>query len=413
MNLLQVLTVAIAAIGNDLVAPDPGNPGVTAGNPYGDYVSTSYQGTQHWLCHPGLSPDQNACSADLTTIVVKSNGNSTLQPFTPSPAPAVDCFYVYPTVSTDPAANSDFYPDAQEIQTTMMQAARYGAVCRVFAPIYRQRTLSLLALDSFADEAVSDERAQQALELAYADVLDAFREYIAHHNHGRGFLLLGHSQGSIHLARLIAEEVERHPYLAERLVAAHIPGTNIAVPAGLDVGGTFASTPACRHPRQTGCVITYASYRAGDPELSDPRYGVVTQPGMQALCVNPASLGGGRGKLEVYFPFVLPPVFQAILKPRGTLGPYANPATNIVTALTTPFFSVPGQFSGECVVNERGASYLEIRIAANPEDPRADDYPAEFFGGTGWGMHLVDVNLAQGNLVKLARTQSAAWLDNH
>jgi hypothetical protein len=160
-------------------------------------------------------------------------------------------------------------------------------------------------------------------------------------------------------------------------------------------------------------VVAYSSYRQGDPELADPRYGVTTQAGMQALCVNPAALSGGPGKLRVNFPFVLPPVFQALLKPRGTLGPYADPATNVITALTTPFFSVPGQFRGQCVVNEAGTSYLEIRIAADPDDPRADDYPGEFFGGTGWGMHLVDVNLAQGNLVRLARSQGEAWLDNH
>lgn len=412
MNLLQVITVALAAIASDLVAPDPDNPGVSEGNPYGDYASASYEGTQHWLCHPELAPESNACDADLTTIVVQANGNSKLEPFTASPAPEVDCFYVYPTVSIDPAANSDFYPDAQEIQTTIMQAARYGEVCRLFAPIYRQRTVSLLVLDSAADDAVSDERAAEVLAIAYQDVLDAFREYIAHHNHGRGFILVGHSQGSIHLTRLIAEEVEQHPYLAERLIAAHIPGANIAVPIGHDVGGSFASTPACRHPTQTGCVISYASYRRGDPELREPRFGVTTQPGTEALCVNPAALNGGSGNLDVYLPFVLPPVFQAVLKPRGTLGPYANPATNVVTALTTPFFSVPGQFTGQCTVHRRGAHYLEIRIAKKANDPRADDYPAEFFSGTGWGMHLADVNLAQGNLVRLARSQSEAWLDN-
>src|SRR5690606_25433084 len=213
----------------------------------------------------------------------------------PADAPEVDCFYVYPTTSLDLGPNSNFLATAQEKQTTFAQFTRYSEVCRTFAPIYRQRTLTYLALDTLADNLVSDESARKATEKAYADVLDAFREYIAYHNRGRGFILVGHSQGSRLLRQIIAEEVEQHPYLAKRLIAAHLPGFSIEVPVGADVGGSFASTPACRSADQTGCVISFASYRKGDPELATARFGVTATSNTQALCVNPAALAGGVG----------------------------------------------------------------------------------------------------------------------
>ena len=52
----------------------------------------------------------------------------------------------------------------------------------------------------------------------------------------------------------------------------------------------------------------------------------------------------------------------------------------------------------------------EATILANPDDPRADDYPGEFIGGTNWGLHLIDVSIAQGDLVRLAGQQARAYL---
>lgn len=382
----------------------------SAANPYAGYESETYSGTAHWLCHPDLAGSANACNGDQTTIRVEADGSSTTERFEPAVDPPVDCFYVYPTVSFDLAANADLNPGPQETDTTLIQAGRYGSVCRLFAPVYRQRTLVLLGLGLFADALIPDELQERASAIAYGDVLDAFKHYIAHENHGRGFLLLGHSQGARILTRLVAEEVETNAYLSRRLVAAHVPGTLVEVPEGADVGGTFATTPACRDASQTGCVVAYSSFRAGDPDLADPRFGVTADPGMQALCVDPASPDGGAAALDAYLPFVQAPVFEALLIARGQGGPYADPARNRSAAKSHSFYSVPGEIRGECVTNAAGARYLQVSIAADPSDPRADDYPGEFLGGKGWGLHLVDVSLAQGDLVHLAATQSAAWL---
>jgi hypothetical protein len=407
---LQLLPpLMLAACGSSAPGEGGGARSPAIDPPYAGYQSAEYATTDHWLCHPDLSAGDDVCrAADLRTLSVAADGTGTAQAFVPAADPRVDCFYVYPTASADVGENSDFLPGPQEIQTTQMQAARYGEVCRVFAPVYRQRTLTVLALNVVAGALLPFEFGSNAGEVAYADVLDAFRAYLSQHNDGRGFILVGHSQGASLLRRLIAEEVEPQPYLAQRLVSAHLLGSAVAVPVGQDVGGSFASTPACRAADQAGCVVSYASYRRGDPDLDDPRFGVTGDPATQALCVNPAALGGGAAALDAHLPLRLPPVFQLLLIPRGSGGPYAERTRN--AAVSEPYFAVPGQVSGECVVAGNGASYLEITIAADANDPRADDYPGEFFGGSGWGLHLADVNLAQGHLVRLARRQSEAWL---
>lgn len=315
---------------------------------------------------------------------------------------------MYPTTSLDLNGNSDLQPGPQENQTTALQFGRYGEVCRQFAPVYRQRTLTALGLTTFTGALGGIDIAPNAGEVAYADVLDAFKEYIANQSEGRGFILVGHSQGSGILRRLIAEEIETRPELLSRFISAHIPGNNVLVPTGRDVGASFQKVPACRTANQLGCVVAYVTYRAGDPQLEDPRFGLSSEEGTQALCTNPAALAGGQSDLFPIIPRQQPPVFRLLLIPRGPGGPYANPISNLT--IPTPYYSMPGQIKGECKVGPNGVSYLEASIVADPDDPRADDYPGEFIGGMNWGFHLIDVSIAQGDLIRLAQRQAASYL---
>ena len=115
--------------------------------------------------------------------------------------PPVDCFYVYPTTSFDEGPNSDWEPaEAEEIHTVYNQTARLTSTCRVFAPVYRQATLSAIG-------GGAREEGVEPWTVAYGDVVDAFKDYVVNSSEGRGFVLIGHSQGSGVLTRLIAEEV--------------------------------------------------------------------------------------------------------------------------------------------------------------------------------------------------------------
>jgi len=100
-------------------------------NDYGD--------AKNWLCRPGRKGD--ACDIDLTTTVVAADGTLTRETFTANPTAPIDCFYVYPTISTDPTDNSDMTADPAETNVVAQQFARFGSVCRTYAPLYRQLTL--------------------------------------------------------------------------------------------------------------------------------------------------------------------------------------------------------------------------------------------------------------------------------
>ena len=100
--------------------------------------------------------------------------------------------------------------------------------------------------------------------VGYNDVLDAWNHYLKHDNNGRGVVLIGHSQGSGVLTQLIRNEIDGKP-IQSRIVSALLLGTNVAVPKGKDVGGAFKNLPLCRAADQTGCVITYVSFRSTIP----------------------------------------------------------------------------------------------------------------------------------------------------
>jgi hypothetical protein len=119
-----------------------------ATNPYPGYSSATYADPAHWLCRPDKD---DVCDADMDATSIKANGKAKVERFRATKKPKIDCFYIYPTISTDTTGNSDLVPgDDQELFVVRQQAARLGAVCRVFAPVYRQITLTALWASSAA-----------------------------------------------------------------------------------------------------------------------------------------------------------------------------------------------------------------------------------------------------------------------
>ena len=357
-------------------------------------ASNDYNDGKTWLCRPGR---QDACAVDLTTTVVAANGKLTVEKWAPKPDAPIDCFYVYPTVSNDPTPNSDMNAGPEEMGVIRAQFARFGSVCRVFAPLYRQVTLTALR-SGIAGKPMAVDRV-----LGYKDVVDAWNYYLEHDNKGRGVVLIGHSQGSGVLTQLMRNEIDGKP-VQSRIVSALLLGTNLAVPKGKDVGGAFQHVPLCHSTNQTGCVIAYASFRSTVPPPANSRFGRVQGENMVAACVNPAALGGGSGELHSY-----------LAAAGSSLGSSAEPKPWVKPAqpVNTPFVSVPGMLTAACVSNDKG-SYLEITVHGNPADPRTDDIVGDVqVNGqvlADWGLHLIDVNLAIGNLIDIVRDQSKAYL---
>jgi hypothetical protein len=356
-------------------------------------AANDYAKPETWLCRPGRT---DACSVDLDATIVTADGTLTNDDFHADPDPPVDCFYLYPTVSLDETPNSDMTPGPEELGVVRQQFARFGAVCRLYAPLYRQTTLAELGKALRGQSNGGDDK------LVYGDVRDAWRYYLEHDNHGRGVVLIGHSQGAGLLTRVLQQELDGQPRQA-LLVSAVLAGAEVAVPEGHDVGATFKSIPLCHDPSQIGCVITFSSYRATSPPGEDALQGRNPEAGLLAACVNPASLKGGEGELKAYlashgrgFGLTLAP------------GPWLKDGPDI----TRPFVEVPGLLFARCVSDTR-ASYLAIAVHGNPKDPRADDITGDIVTNgkvrQRWGLHAIDMDLTIGNLVEIVKAQAKAW----
>ena len=343
-----------------------------------------------WLCRPGR---QDACAVDLTATVIQADGKTSVEPFKADPNAPIDCFYVYPTVSSDPGGNSDMTPDLPEKAVADQQFARFGSVCKLYAPNYRQVTIAALRKVMMGQASNGD------IALAYSDVLAAWKDYLARDNHGRGVVLIGHSQGSRLLLKLIAEEIDGKP-VQKQIVSALILGMNTPVDPAKD---SYGSLPLCRKAGQVGCVISYVSFRADSPPPADARFGKVEEPGLKAACVNPAALAGGSATVRSYF------------SDRTIMGTAMRPATVWAKDVTvsTPYVELPGLVSAECVTKD-GFDYLAVTVHPDKADPRADNIPGDLLVMgvplKSWGMHLVDVNLTIGDLVAVVGTQSKAYV---
>ena len=408
------------------------------------------------------------CTSDLTATVVTGRGTTRIQHARTPRHPAIDCFYVYPTVSTQTTANANLTIDPEETAVAVAQAARFSQVCNVYAPVYRQLTAAAIAGKAAINEA--------DIDIAYEDVLSAWQYYLDHYNDGRGVAFIGHSQGATTLIKLLQTQVDSNPLVRSRLVSAILLGGNVTVPIGQTVGGTFAHIPACTNVTVPGCVIAYSSFDQVPPanslfgRVSSPLNalsGQTVKPGEQVVCVNPVAGTGsilgpppaaapsttagsttpttamtttattatttattttattttatttttapskGKGRAKSRASATTTPgastttTGPASLPAAGFLSPYL-PTTAFAGAtipapkapagglkLTTPWVTFPGLYEAQCK-SEGGATWLQVDSVARPADTRP--VVKETLGPT-WGLHLVDVNIALGNLV--------------
>ncbi|MCC5951287.1 MAG: DUF3089 domain-containing protein [Acidimicrobiia bacterium] len=340
--------------------------------------SEQYSDDQWWLCRPDR--DDDPCDVDLDSTDLTEDGLGAEVVRDPVDS-GVDCFYVYPTVNLTGGGNADpLEDDTAERGVATAQASRYSDVCDVWAPLYRQ-----LTLDAFGAENVAELR-----EIAYEDVRTAFLHYLSERSADQPFLLVGHSQGTGMLVRLLQEEIEPDDELLDRMVSAHLIGGGVAVDEGSTSGGTFERLELCTSSDQVGCVVAFTTVGPDPDESTLARWGSAPD-GEQRACVNPGAPGGGVGGADAI-----------VAADLGAVAGFEAP---------TPWLSLGDLLVAECV-RIGDASVLEVR----PTDAATSAEVAEALlamttNVPDWGLHISEMSLLAGSLAAMAAAQVAAATD--
>jgi hypothetical protein len=339
-------------------------------------TAPDYSQAADWICRPGA---ESVCTSGLDARVDAPQSASRVESFAPASDPAIDCFYVYPTVSQEESVSSDLAQSPEIKDAVNRQAGRLTSRCRVFAPVYRQLTIYGLR-KMMRGEIKADDSGD-----AFGDVAAAWAYYLAHDNGGRGVVLIGHSQGTILLQRLIAEKIDGTPQ-QKLLVSAFLAGDpSLAVPKGKTVGGTFAHVPLCATKAQTGCAYAWGSYLSDDDSPLFT-FGTPLDNGMASACDNPAAPGGGTAPLKYFH-----------RKPAGS------------AAEDAPWIETLGQLAGACVSDSRGSAFV-VSVKPGPRASQLKTLLSDAEILSGWGLHLIDIGLVQGNMLDVLDAETATWL---
>jgi Protein of unknown function (DUF3089) len=367
---------------------------VVLGSLLGLAATASAQSAPVWLCRPGATP--NPCVTNLTAEKFGPTGQSLgIDHFKASTHNKFDCFYVYPTISNEPTPVADLKIGPEQNSIALYQAAQYSQDCNVYAPVYRQATL--LAINGGAAVTAQD-RAN-----TYNDVADAFQYYLKHYNNGRGFVLMGHSQGSFVLRSLISQVVDPSAKLRKQMIAAALLGGNVVVGPGANgTGGDFQNIPVCKTDKSTGCVEGFSTFNQpvptpalfGRPGATLPN-GKPTPAGSKVLCTNPALLLGTKGGIV---DGITPeqPFAQGLLSAGISLLGVTVPKSS------QPFAEIVNSYKVRCS-SANNANVLEATAVGGAPTPHPSPDPT-------WGLHLLDVGLTWGTMVKVVAVQGQTWL---
>lgn len=232
---------------------------------------SAYADPEMWLARPG-----------------KTEGNAALwtpEGYKPAEKPAAAVFFIHPTSFLERASWNAPLDDAESNERAALflrgQASAFNEAGEIWAPRYRQATFGAFLTDK--------PQAERALDLAYGDIASAFDRFLFELDKRRPIILAGHSQGALHLIRLLREKVAGKP-VAKRIVAAYVVGW----PVSRDTDLQSLGLPECLAADQTGCLLSWQSFaEPADPELIVFKYDSTTgfdgrsRAGTAMICTNP------------------------------------------------------------------------------------------------------------------------------
>ncbi|MDQ3144633.1 MAG: DUF3089 domain-containing protein [Pseudomonadota bacterium] len=316
-----------------------------------------YSDAANWIARPGIMPNPGEWRPDGWPPPI----------LRPRQAHA---FFIHPTTYLERDRWNALLDDpgsrGRAELFTRSQASAFNGVADIWAPRYRQAAFGAFLLDS-ADAA-------KALHLAYGDVERAFDAFVAAVPAGEPIILAGHSQGALHLSRLLREKVAGTP-IANRIVAAYVVGWPLSLQADIPAMGL----PACRAAEEAGCIFSWQSFM--EPANTSMIRDAYEKPALadgghrrlaDMLCTNPIS---------------------------GTLGGAAPPSANLGTLVPTPDLASaklsPGLVGARCT-----GGFLIIDGAIPPLGP---------YVLPGNNYHVYDYALFWGSIRADAERRTAAF----
>ncbi|ULQ51828.1 DUF3089 domain-containing protein [Flavihumibacter fluvii] len=230
-----------------------------AATPERMHVSSApdYSSLELWAAHPLKKDPSDSVPEPLQKTFEKDS--------------SVDVFFIHPTSFTGNELvqwNADL-TDSELNKKTDRSSILYQASAfnhyNVYAPRYRQAHLQNYYTTDTA-------MAKKAFDLAYEDVKSAFEYYLQHDNGGKPIIIASHSQGTTHAKRLLRDFFEGKA-LQQKLVAAYIIGMAVEP-------DYFTALQPCRDSLQTGCFVTWRTFRRGfEPDYQpSSRQSVVVNP---------------------------------------------------------------------------------------------------------------------------------------
>lgn len=349
-------------------------------------AAVDYKNTGNWLCRPGAD---DACSQPRAIHDVKLDGTVNRIDEGIAKDRAVDCFYVYPTMDLTLAGgvHEDLADRAKPIEAIRTQAARFGEICSVYAPVYRQVTIGTYIQ--------SEEKRKPCFDVAYSDIQAAFDHYMANDNKGRGIILIGHSQGAQVISRLIRERFDNNETLRKQLIAAMPIGWPVGTDTGSLLGGSFEKVPVCTKADETGCAIAFRSFGAGN-DL--PAVNGELREGDSIVCHNPASPNNPQSAARLK-DITVRADWDFKNRPAGVPDD-ANAWVRYADA-----------YEARCVSGENGGAALEVKWspAAGDMRPELIDMSAGLISGD-LGTHVLDIAFTQADLIADADHRAQLWL---
>ena len=369
---LQVSKVLAFVCAFSIISPLTAH-GVGGENPAPVAVPTDYSQTQSWLALPAGSQSVDVFFVYPTTY----SYDSKLQPpltstWSPGWNQSLAQAYIDPVIKW-------------QVESKIGVFAKAGA--NVYIPYYQQSSgLDVLNSVLWKNSPQLAGAANQALQVAYADVSNAFDYYMAHYNRAangqpRPFILAGHSQGANMLLYLL-ENKFRDPALRKLLVVAYVIGWSVTSDDMSSFPDSLALVGICRDKAQTGCIVTYNTQQTpgdwslvpgsslGKMELVrknaysvNPLSWVATDPGAMEATATPATANLGA----VFYKGSLPGAGPAIFKPQSdgsytyevnhyigaqsnkgalVIDPAALPAPANYQNFFAPYNTLPGWYHG-------------------------------------------------------------------